>query len=60
MHWERKIPEKKNANAISAQKKPKKDKQLIENCPRILLLPVCGKILEWLIYNNMFEFFAEN
>ena len=35
-------------------------KQLIKiDCP-ISLLPVFGKILERLVYNNMFEFFTEN
>ena len=38
----------------------KNDKQLIENYRPISLLPVCGKILERLIYDKMFEFFAEN
>ena len=35
-------------------------KQLIENYRPISLLSVCGKILERLIYNKMFEFFTEN
>ena len=38
----------------------KNDKQLIENYRPILLLPVCGKTLERLIYNRMFDFFTEN
>ena len=29
-------------------------------CLTLLLLPVCGKILEQLIYNKMFKFFTEN
>ena len=36
------------------------NKQLIKNYRPISLLPVCGKILERLIYNKMFEFFTEN
>ena len=36
------------------------NKQLIENYRPISLLPVCGKILERLISNKMFEFFTEN
>ena len=36
------------------------NKQLIENYRPISLLPVCGKILERLIYKKMFEFFTEN
>ena len=38
----------------------KNNKQLMENCRPISLLPVCGKILERLIYNKTFEFFTEN
>ena len=45
----------KKANVVAVHKK-----QLIENYLPISLLPVCGKILERLIYNKMFEFFTEN
>ena len=38
----------------------KKKKQLSENYHPILLLPVCGKTLEQIIYNKLFEFFPEN
>ena len=38
----------------------KKNKQLSENYHPILLLPVCGKTLEQIIYNKLFEFFPEN
>ena len=38
----------------------KNNKQLIENYLPISLLPVCGKILERIIYNKKFEFFSEN
>ena len=34
----------------------KNDKQLIENYRFILLLPVCGKVVERLIYVKMFKF----
>ena len=37
----------------------KNDKQLKENYRPISLLPICGKILEQLIYNKMFEFFTD-
>ena len=37
----------------------KNNKQLIENYRPISLLPVCGKILERLLYNKMFGFFTE-
>ena len=38
----------------------KNHKQLIQNYRPISLLLVCGKIVERLIYNKMFEFFTEN
>ena len=46
----------KKANVVHKRN----NKQPIENCCPISLLPVCGKILERLIYNKMFEFFTEN
>ena len=45
----------KKANVVPVHKK--NNKQLIENYRPISLLPFCGKILEWIIYNKMFEFF---
>ena len=48
----------KKANVVPVHKR--NNKQLIENYGPISLLPVCGKILERLIYNKMFEFFTEN
>ena len=48
----------KKANVVPAHKK--NNKQRTENCGPISLLPVCGKILERIIYNKMFEFFSEN
>ena len=48
----------KKANVVPVHKR--NNKQLIENYRPISLLPVCGKILERLIYNKMFEFFTEN
>ena len=38
----------------------KNNKQLIENSRPILLLPVCGNILEQLIYDKIFNFLREN
>ena len=38
----------------------KNDKQLKENYRLIALLPICGKILERLIYNKMFKFFIDD
>ena len=55
----RKIPiEWKKANVAPVHKQ--NYQQLIENYRPILLLPVCGKILERIIYNKMFKFFSEN
>ena len=45
----------KKVNVVPVHKK--NNKQLIENFRPISLLPVCGKILERIIYNKMFEFF---
>ena len=38
----------------------KNDKQLLKNYRPISLLPICGKVLERLLYNSMFEFFIQN
>ena len=55
----RKFPiEWEKAHVVPVHKK--NNKQLIENYRPISLLPVCGKILERIIYNKMFEFFSEN
>ena len=35
-------------------------KQVLRNYLPVSLLPICGKIFERLIYNNLFEFFIEN
>ena len=48
----------KKANVVPVH--IKNNKQLIENYRPVALLPVCGKVLEQLIYNKMFEFFTEN
>ena len=50
--------ESKKANVVPVHKK--NSKQLIENYRSISLVPVCGKILERIICNKMFEFFSEN
>ena len=36
------------------------DKQTLKNSRSVSLIPICGKILEGLIFNEMFEFFIEN
>ena len=38
----------------------KGDKQLIKNYRPISLLPVCGKILEKIIFNNLYNYFTTN
>ena len=48
----------KKANVVPVHKK--NDKQLKENYRPKSLLPICGKILERLIYDKMFEFFTDN
>ena len=48
----------KKANVVPVHKK--NDKQLLKNYRPISLLPVCGKVLERLLYNSMFEFFIQN
>ena len=37
-----------------------KNKQLIKNYRPISLLPVCGKILEKIIFNNLYNYFTTN
>ena len=48
----------KKANVDPTFKKG--DKQCIKNYRSVSLLPVCGKMFERLIYNNMFSIFSEN
>ena len=38
----------------------KGDKQVLRNYRPVSLLPICGKIFERLIYNNLYEFFIKN
>ena len=47
----------KKGNIASFTKRAQTD---IENYPPVLLLPICGKILERLMFNKMFEIFIEN
>ena len=48
----------KKANLVPVYKKG--DKQCLINYRRVSLLPICGKIFEKLILNEMFKFFNEN
>ena len=56
---ESKFPhEWKKANVVPVRKKG--NKQSLENYGQIFLLPICSKIFERLIYNEMFTFVTEN
>ena len=48
----------KKANIVPIHKKG--DKQTLENYRPVSLLPICGKILERLMFNEMFNFSIEN
>ena len=48
----------KKGNVVSIHKKD--DKQCLKNYRPVSLLPICGKIFEKLIFNEMFKFFIEN
>ena len=48
----------KKQNVVPVHKKD--DKQVLRNYRPASLLPICGKIFERLIYNNLFEFFIKN
>ena len=52
------LSEWKKGNVVSIHKKD--DKQCLKNYCPISLLPICGKIFEKLIFNEMFKFFIEN
>ena len=54
-----KFPSKwKKANFVPTFKKG--DKQCTKKYRPVSILPVCGKVFEQLIFNNMFSFFQEN
>ena len=48
----------KKANVVPVHKK--NEKQLLKKYRPISLLPICGKVLERILYNSMFEFFIQN
>ena len=50
--------ELKKVNVVPIHKKG--DKQAIKNYRPVSLLPICGKILERLLYDSMFDFFSKN
>ena len=48
----------KKANIVPIHKKG--DKQTLKNYRPVSLLPICGKIFERLLFNEMFRFFLDN
>ena len=48
----------KKRNIVPIQKKA--DKQILKNYPPVSLLPICGKIFESLILNELSNFLLEN
>ena len=48
----------KKSNIVPVYKRG--DKQIIDNYTPISLLPFCGKILENILFNSMYEFLEEN
>ena len=48
----------KKGNIVPIHKKG--DKQILKNYRPVSLLPICGKILERLMFNEMSKFFIEN
>ena len=48
----------KKENVVPVHKR--NNKQLLKNYQPISLLPICGKVLDRLPYNSMFEFFIQN
>ena len=48
----------KKANILPIHEKC--DKQAVKNYRPVSLLPICGKIFERLLYNEMLNFFLEN
>ena len=48
----------KYGNIVPVHKK--EDKNLVKNYRPISLLPICGKIFEKIIYNNLFNYLREN
>ena len=48
----------KKGYIVSIHKKG--DKQILKNYRPVLLLPICGKILERLLFNEIFKLFIED
>ena len=48
----------KKANVVPVHKKG--DKQFLKNYRPVSLLPICRKVFERVIYNNLFDYFIEN
>ena len=52
------LTERKKANVFPVRKKG--DKQILNNYQPVSLLPICAKIFELLIYNNLCKYLIEN
>ena len=48
----------KKSNVVPVHRKG--DKQLLQNCHPVLLLPICNKIFEGIVFKLMLEFLEEN
>ena len=48
----------KKGNTVTVHKKD--DKQNIKNYNPVSLLPICSKVFERILFNNMLSFFLEN
>ena len=51
IHW-------KKANVVPINKK--ESKQLVKNYRPVSLLPICGKVFERLIYNEVYPYLIDN
>ena len=50
----------KKANVVPIHTHTKKDKQCIKNYCPVSLLPICSKIFQKLLFNELYKFFNEN
>ena len=60
MPWEGLFSQQVEESKRCSCPKKKNDKQLLKNYRPISLLQICGKVLERLLYNSVFEFFIQN
>ena len=57
-NWDTLTNNQKKSNVVPIHKKG--DKQLLQNYHPVLLLPVCSKLFEIIVFNPMLEFLEEN